>query len=270
MFDYGFMQRALWVGLLIALMAPLVGQTLVLRRLSMVSDAIAHVTLAGIAIGLLLGIPPLLSALLTSLIGVFIVEFLRKRLPDYSEVAVAILMALGIGLAGSLSSWVKDGAQFNSFLFGSIVATTPSEVLWMSGVAILVIGLYLVFYKEIFALTFDEDMASYMGLPVKWINFMFMGLLSLVLSIAAKTVGSLILSSLLVLPVATALQIAKSYKSTLVWALVFSVASMLCGLTVSFYFGLKPGGAVVLFSVLFYLLVSPLKGLKSHGMAPSA
>lgn len=263
MFEYGFMIRALWVGVLIAFMAPLMGQTLVLRRLSMVSDAIAHATLAGIALGMLIGIDPLYSAMITSILGVLFIDVLRKRLPDYAEVAVAILMAVGIGLAGTLSSFVKDGANFTAFLFGSIVSTTPQEVIWIS-VLTLVMGLvYLIFYKELFAITFDETMAAYAGVKVKWVNFLFMMMLGLTLSIAAKTVGSLILSSLLILPVSTALQFAKSYKSTLLWAILFSLLAMVSGLTLSFYFGLKPGGSVVLISVLFYLLVLPFKGRKA-------
>ncbi len=264
MFEYAFMIRALSVGLMISLIAPLMGQTLVLRRLSMVSDAVAHATLAGIAIGMLIGVDPIISAMMTSILGILFIDILRKRLPDYAEVSVSILMAVGIGLAGTLSSYVSDSANFNSFLFGSIVATTPSEVKWIALITILILALYILFYKEIFAMTFDENEARHLGLNVKLVNALFLIMLGLSLSIAAKTVGSLILSSLLILPVASALQIAKSYKSTLVYAIGFSLFSMLTGLTLSFYLGLKPGGAVVLLSVLVYLLVLPLKGLRKR------
>ncbi len=262
MFEYSFMVRAMSVGILIALVAPLMGQTLVLRRLSMVSDAVAHSTLAGIAIGMLIGIDPIISAIVTSILGILFIDLLRKRLPDYAEVAVSILMAVGIGLAGTLSSFVSDSANFTAFLFGSIVATTPSEVMWISIVALVIIVLYVLFYKEIFAMTFDEVDAQHSGINVKFVNGLFMIMLGISLSVAAKTVGSLILSSLLILPVASALQIAKSYKTTLLYAIAFSVFSMIVGLTLSFYFGLKPGGAVVLLSVVIYLIVLPLKGLK--------
>lgn len=262
MFNYAFMQRAMMVGLMIALIAPLLGQSLVLRRLSMISDAVAHATLAGIAMGMLLGIDPIISAIVTSIIGLFFVDILRKRLADYAEVAVSILMAVGIGLAGTLSSFVSDSANFSSFLFGSIVATSASELKWISIVTVLILLLYILFYKEFFALTFDEDEAKHAGMNVKFINALFIIMLGISLSIAAKTVGSLILSSLLILPVASALQIAKSYKTTTIYAIGFSLFSMFTGLSLSFYFSLKPGGAVVLLSVLIYLLVLPLKGLK--------
>jgi len=259
LFDYVFMQRALWVGLLIALISPLIGQTLVLKRLSMVSDAVAHTTLAGVAIGIIVGINPMISALIASLLGVYLVDILRKRLPQYAEVAVAILMAIGIGLAGTLSSFIPDTNRFSAFLFGSIVSTSASEVIWISGIALFVLLSYSLFYKEIFALTFDEESAQYAGVKIKFVNFLVMLMLSLTLSIAAKTVGSLILSSLLILPVATALQLSLSYRKTLIWSVLFSVISMLGGLILSFYFGIKPGGAVVLLAVAQYLLLLPIQ-----------
>lgn len=259
MFEYAFMIRAMWVGVLISFMAPLLGQTLVLRRMSMVSDAIAHSTLAGISIGLIIGINPLIAAILTSILAIMTIDKLRQKLPDYAEVSVSILMAIGIGLAGTLSSFVDESANFMSFLFGSIVATSAQEVLWMTIIAILVFALYFLFYKEIFALTFDENQARYDGINIKLINFVFMIMLGLTLSIAAKTVGSLILSSLLIIPVASSLQFSKSYASNLRWSMVFSFISMFSGLTLSFYFGLKPGGAVVLIAVIIYLIILPIK-----------
>ena len=258
LFEYAFMVRALWVGLLVSLTAPLIGQTIVLRRMSMVGDAVAHTTLAGVAIGLILGFDPLITALVTSVIGVVLVDVLRTRLPQYAEVSIAILMSLGIGLAGTLSSFVRDTNRFSSFLFGSIVAISEQEVILITLVVAIVVAVYLFFYKEIFAVTFDETMAAFNGMPVKLINFVTMLLLGVTLSMAAKTVGSLILSSLLVLPVASALQVARSYRTTLLWAILFSMATMLGGLVLSFYFGLKPGGAVVLLAVALYIALLPL------------
>ena len=258
-FDYAFMQRALFVGFLVALIAPLIGRIIVLRRLSMVGDAIAHTTLAGVAIGLILGLDPLISAMGASLAGIFLVDLLRKRLPRYADVAVAILMALGIGLAGTLSSFVIDANRFNAFLFGSIVAISPEEVRLISLITVGVLVTHFLFAKEFFAITFDEEGARHSGVAVKRINLLFMIMLALTLSIAAKTVGSLILSSLLVLPVACALQVSSSYKGTLLWGIAFSLFFMLGGLLISFYSAVKPGGAVVLLAVLTYFAILPLK-----------
>lgn len=258
-FNYEFMNRALWVGMLVGLMAPLIGQTIVLRRMSMVGDAVAHTTLAGVAIGLILGIDPLISSLVTALIGVFLIDVFRKRLPQYADVSIAILMSLGIGLAATLSSFVRDTNRFSAFLFGSIVAITQQEVILISIIVVLVIAVYLLFYKELFAITFDEAMAQHSGINVKLINAIFMIMLGITLSIAAKTVGTLILSSVLILPVASALQFSKSYKTTLLWSIFFSLFYMIGGLTLSFYLGAKPGGTVVLLAVLTYMALLPLR-----------
>lgn len=261
-FNYDFMIRALWVGILVGLMAPLIGQTIVLRRMSMVGDAVAHTTLAGVAIGLILGIDPLISSLVTALLGVFLIDVLRKRLPHYADVSIAILMSLGIGLAGTLSSFVRDTNRFTAFLFGSIVAISQEEVFLMTIVVLIVIVVYRLFYKEIFAMTFDENLAQHAGVNVKLVNLIFMIMLGVTLSIAAKTVGTLILSSLLILPVASALQLSKSYKSTLVWSILFSLFYMVGGLVLSFYLGAKPGGTVVLLAVLTYLALLPIRRLR--------
>jgi zinc transport system permease protein len=258
-FSYDFMIRALWVGILVGLIAPLIGQTIVLRRMSMVGDAVAHTTLAGVAIGLIIGIDPLISSLITALLGVFLIDVFRKRLPNYADVSIAILMSLGIGLAATLSSFVRDTNRFSAFLFGSIVAITAQEVLLISIVVVIVIAVYLLFYKEIFALTFDEAAASLMGINVKLVNGIFMVMLGITLSIAAKTVGTLILSSLLILPVASAMQLSKSYRSTLILAIGFSLFYMIGGLVLSFYLGAKPGGTVVLLAVLTYMALLPLR-----------
>lgn len=133
----------------------------------------------------------------------------------------------------------------------------------ISVVVVIVVVVYVLFYKEIFAMTFDETMAQHMGINIKLVNIIFMIMLGVTLSIAAKTVGTLILSSLLILPVATAMQLSKSYRSTLMWSLFFSLFYMIGGLILSFYLGAKPGGTVVLLAVLTYMALLPLKRVRS-------
>jgi len=254
MFNYVFMQKALAVGLMIALIAPLIGQVVVLKRMSMVPDAIAHTTLSGVAIGLILNLNPLFTAIVLAVAGLLLVDVLRKYLPAYAEIAISLLMSLGIGVAGILSSFIQDANRFNAFLFGSIVAIEDSELYLIIGITALVILLFILFYKELFAITFDEGMAKHSGIRVNLVNFIFMLMMGLTLSIASKTVGTLIVSSLVVLPVASSLHFAKSYKSTLINAIIISVVTMMIGLTLSFYQGIKPGGAVVIVAVIFYII----------------
>jgi zinc transport system permease protein len=121
MLQYGFMQRAFITGILLAVITPLIGITIVLKRMSMIGDALSHASLAGVALGLLLGINPILGAMGICLFAALGVEAIRRKIPRYSEMAICIIMSTGIGLAGVLSGFVKNGTNFNSFLFGSII-----------------------------------------------------------------------------------------------------------------------------------------------------
>lgn len=258
-FRYPFMQRAFVVGILVALLTTCIGMVVVLKRLSMVGDALSHSSLAGVAIGLLGNFNPILGAMGAAVVSAFGIEYLRKAFRRYSEIAIAIVMSAGIGLAGNLSGFVKKAANFNSFLFGSIVAIDDFEFYLVLGIGALVLLLSFLFYKELFYVTFDEEGAVLAGIPVRWINRLFTLLTALTIAVAARTVGSLVISSLLVIPVATALQLGKSYRSTLFVSMGLSVAYTILGLFCSFYWNLKPGATIVLISVVGLLAVLIVK-----------
>lgn len=248
-FQYAFMQKALFVGVLLAIIIPLIGVVVVLKRLSMIGDALSHTSLAGVALGLVLGINPIIGAVLVCVLAAFSIEAIRKTLPNYAEISISIIMSVGIGLASVLSGFVSNGAAFNSYLFGSIVAITNTEVIMVVAVSIIVVVTFILLYKELMFITFDEPGAVLAGLPVKEINFVITLLTAITVSVAARIVGALIVSSLMVIPVACAMQIAKSYKQTVLYAVGFAVAFTLVGLVLSCYFNLKPGGSVVLTGV---------------------
>lgn len=254
LFQYDFMRKAFVVGILLAIIVPCIGMIVVLRRLSMTGDALSHTSLAGVAIGLVTGINPILSASLTCILAAFGIEFIRKRFPKYSEISIAVIMSAGIGLAGLMSGFVKNTANFNSFLFGSIVAITNFEMYLVMGISLLVILIFCLLYKELVHMAFDEDSARLSGIPVSAINFIFTLLTALTVSIAARTVGALIISSLMVIPVACGMQFGKSFKQTLLLSVLFAVIFTATGLTLSFYQGLKPGGTIVLTGVVTLIL----------------
>ncbi len=255
LFNYEFMRRALIVGTTVALVVPAIGQVLVLKRMSMVSDALSHVSLAGVALGLVVGINPVLTAILACLLAVFGMEKLRKVLPEYGETAIAVVLSLGIGLAAILSDFTQSATNFNSFLFGSIVAIPDDEFRLILIVGVLVMSLYLIFYRALFSVTLDETFSRLAGVNVKLTNLVFMVLTALTVSIAAKTVGALIVSSLATLPVLSGMRIAKSYRQTTFVAIALGLLFTLSGLVMSFYFGIKPGGAIVLIGVATYLIL---------------
>ena len=149
MLQYGFMQRAFITGILLAVIAPLIGITIVLKRMSMIGDALSHASLAGVALGLLLGINPILGAMGICLFAALGVEAIRRKIPRYSEMAISIIMSTGIGLAGILSGFVKNGTNFNSFLFGSIISISKDELKIVCVISVLVLLCVLLLYKEL-------------------------------------------------------------------------------------------------------------------------
>lgn len=253
--QYGFMQRAFLVGILLAVITPCIGMTIVLKRMSMIGDALSHASLSGVAIGLLLGSNPVLGAAAICVAAALGIEGIRRKLPRYSEMAIAIVMSAGIGLAGVLSGFVKNSANFNSFLFGSIVAISREELFLVCGISLLVLLTVIFLYRELFYIAFDENAARISGVPVDRINFIFTVLTALTVSVASRTVGALIVSSMLVVPIAGGMQMGKSYRGVLVFAVIIAVSTTVGGLLLSYHFGLKPGGTIVLLEVLWFLIV---------------
>ena len=254
-FQYDFMQKAFLVGILIAIITPSIGVIVVLKRLSMIGDSLSHNSLAGVAAGLAFGINPILGAVLFSIAAAFGIERIRKSFPKYSEIAIAVIMSTGIGLAGILSGFVKNSANFNNFLFGSIVAISDFELYLVVALSIIVILAVVFLYKELFYITFDEESARLAGIPLKSINFIFTLLTAVTISVSARTVGTLVISSLMVLPVATAMLIAKSYKQTVIFSIIFAIIFTMSGLYISYYADFKPGGTIVIVGVLTLICV---------------
>ena len=250
MLEYEFMRKAFVVGLLLATIIPCIGVTIVLKRLSMMGDALSHTSLAGVAMGLLLGINPILGAIIVTVVAGFGVEFIRKKFPKYAEISISIVMSAGVGLAGILSGFTSNSAGFSSFLFGSIVAITDFELYLVVVLSILVMVAFIALYKELMHMAFDESGARRVGIPVKTVNFIFTILTALTVAIASRTVGALIVSSIMVIPVACAMRFSSSYRMTVILAVIFAIVFTIIGLTMSFYYGLKPGGTIVMAGVI--------------------
>ena len=254
--QYGFMQRAFLVGILLAVITPCIGITIVLKRMSMIGDALSHSSLAGVVLGLILGVNPVAGAVVMCIVAALGIEAIRKKIPRYSEVAISIVMSAGIGLAGVLSGFVENGASLNSFLFGSIVSISEGELALVVVISVLVLAAVLFFYRELFYIGFDENAARISGVPVKTINFIFTLLTALTVSIASRTVGTLIVSSMLVIPIACGMQVGRSYKAVMIIGVITALITTVIGLTLSYYIGLKPGGTIVLLEVGCFLILT--------------
>ena len=262
--EYDFMRRAFIVGILLAIIIPCIGIVVVLKRLSMIGDALSHTSLAGVAAGLIMNFNPILGAIVACVAAALGIEAIRKKIPKFSEMSIAIIMSAGIGLAGVLSGFVKNAANFNSFLFGSIVSISDFEMILAACISSAVMLAFIFLYKELFYIAFDERGARLSGVPVRTVNFIFTILTAVTVSVAARTVGALIVSSLMVVPVACAMQFGKSYKQTVIYSVGFAVFFMVAGLFASYYLGLKPGGTIVLIGVLCLVMILLIKKAKSR------
>ncbi|MFV0400482.1 MAG: metal ABC transporter permease [Oscillospiraceae bacterium] len=261
MLDREFMLRALLAGAVLALAVPCIGLVVVLRRLSMIGDALSHTSLSGVALGLLLGFNPVVGAVVACVLAALGIEGIRRRFPKYGEISIAVVLSLGVGLAGLLSGLGDNAVKLNRYMFGSILTITDLEMgltLVIGGIVVLA---SLLFYKEFFLLSLDERAARLAGVPVRAVETMVTVLTALTVAVASRIVGALIISSLMVLPVACAMQLSRSYKGALGWSVVFAQAFTLVGLTAAYYMDLQPGAAIVLTGVAALLLVFAGKGL---------
>lgn len=254
MLTYEFMRVAFVVAILLGLAIPLIGSQAVYKRLSSSGDALAHSSLAGVAIGLVAGISPLIMAIISCVIAFFIIELLRKKFSKYSEIGVVAVMSAAIAIAGIISSY---GSSYNleSYLFGSILLIGDTELYVTIALSIVIVLFTIIFYRPTFALLMSENEARVQGIKVGALNITMDLLLAITVAVGAKVVGSLVVSCLMVLPTAIALQMKKGYKVTLIASAIFSVASMIIGLTISYYAECSSGSAIVGVAVIFLIVM---------------
>ncbi|MDD4901238.1 MAG: metal ABC transporter permease [Patescibacteria group bacterium] len=255
-FQYSFIIRGLEAGIIVALIAPLIGIFLVLKRFSLIADTLAHVSLAGVALGLLFGVNPMLTALATTVLASLGIERLRNSKTIYGESALALFLSGSLALAVIILSLTHGfNANLFNYLFGSIVTITINDVYAIAVLAIIVICLLIFFYKELVYLTFDQDAAQVSGVPVRLVNNILIILTALVVGLAIPIVGVLLIAALIVIPVVTALQLKKSFLRTIAYAEIFSLFSVVSGICAAFYFNLSASGAIVLIMLAIFIIV---------------
>ena len=260
MLTYEFMRIALVVAILIGITLPLLGSGVVYKRLSSSGDALAHTSLTGVAIGLAAGFNPLLISIIACIVSCLIIELLRKKFFKFSEIGVVVVLSIGVGIAGILSTYTS-ASNFESYLFGSILLINTWEFILVIVITCVVVLLSILFYSPFLSILYSEEEAKAKGIKVGLFNFCHSLILSVVVAIGAKVVGSLVVSSLLVLPIAAAMQFKKGYKWTLIIGVIIGVISMVSGLTISYYANWRPGATIVLFAVAVLLVVFLVNGI---------
>lgn len=252
-FQYDFMVRALIASVIIGVLAPTVGIFLVVRRYALLADTLAHVSLVGIALGLLFKFNPMVGALLTSGIAALGVDRLREKRKLFGESVLALFLSGSLAIALILLS-LSHGLNANifSYLFGSITTVVQSD-LWIIAVfGVLVMAITFFEIKRFFLISYDEELAKANGLPVRTLNAVLMLLAAITVALSMRIVGVLLVGALMVIPVLTAMQYGKSFSKTLGYAIGFSLLSSIVGLFVSFYLNLPSGGAIVAVALVLF------------------
>jgi zinc transport system permease protein len=265
MFEFEFMRLAFMAGAVVGVLAPVVGFFLVQRQMSLIGDGIGHVAFAGVALGYLIGVSPVWTALLAAVVGAVAIEWLRSRRKAAGDQALAIVFYTGIaGGVVLISAAGALNANLFSYLFGSILTVTRTD---LTRIALLGLGsllLIAVLLRSLLAVAIDEEGARVSGLPVPVLNGAVSMLAALTIGISMRIVGILLIAALMVLPVIAAQRVAWSLRSTMALSILVGLSSVLAGLTISYYGNLPPGGTIVLTATGFFLVATLFEAVRAR------
>ena len=253
-----FMRRALIAATLVGLAAPAIGTFLVQRRLALMGDGIGHVALTGVGLALLVGTAPLPTAVVLAVAGAVAIELLRERGGATGDVALALLFYGGIAGGVLLTNVSREATTNNlvSYLFGSVSTVTGGDLWVIAALACVVLGVVAVFGRELFSVCYDEEVARASGLPVRVLNLLIAVVAALTVALAMRVVGLLLVSALMVVPVAAMQQVARSFRQTLLGSLLIGVAVSVGGLLAAYYLDAAPGAVIVLLAIAAFAATS--------------
>ncbi|PCL93328.1 metal ABC transporter permease [Paenibacillus lautus] len=255
MLGYEFMQRAFWAGGLIGVIGPVLGVFLMLRRQVLMADTLSHVSLAGVALGSFLKLNPALSGFAMAMIGAFVIEQLRRVYRTYTEVPVAIIMTSGLALSVVLMSLNQNlSKSFSSYLFGSIVAVSDTQLRLIAVVAAVGMIFFVGLRRPLYNFAFDEETAAASGMRVSLLSFLFAVFTGMTVAAAMPVVGVLLVSALIVLPASIALRMATGFLAAMGIAVVVGLSGVFSGLAASYYLNTPPGGTIALILLGFLIM----------------
>lgn len=252
-----FMQRALIAAAIVGLAAPAIGVFLVQRRLSLMGDGIGHVAFTGVAAGFLTGAAPIVTAIAAATAGAVVIELMRERGRSSGDVALALIFYGGIA-GGVLLTSLSQTANTNLFayLFGSVLTVSDADLATIAALAAGVLGLTAALRKQLFAVCYDEEVARAQGLPVRRLNLVIAVLAAVTVAATMRVVGILLVSAMLVIPVAAVQQVARSFRGTVAASLALGTAVAVAGLMLSYYADVRPGATIVLLAIAAFALLA--------------
>lgn len=263
--QYSFIQKAFLAGSFVAITCAALGMFLVLRKMSLIGDGLSHVSFGAIAFGLFLGIYPFYVAVPIVMLGSFLILKISEKAKLYGDAAIGIVSAVGIAGGVILASMSKGfNVDLFSYLFGNILAISTQEVILSIILSFLVLAVLYFFYWDLFSATFDEEYAKTTGIKINLINTLLALLTAITVVLSVKVVGVMLVSAFLVLPAVTALQLAKDFKTAIVLAAAVSLASVITGITLSFFLDLPTGATIVIINTIFFIAALTAKKITSR------
>ncbi len=255
-FQYDFMQRAFLAGILIATLASISGTFIVLKRYSMMSETLAHSALVGVAVGLVAGYNPLWMAVVVAVLSAWIIEYLRSAFSLYSDAILSIILSGSLAMAIII---VSLGGAFNnslfSYLFGSILSVSSEDITTILIFGTISLVLLLLFSKELYFIAYDEEVAKVSGVKVKFLNFLLVSIVAIIIALSIRVVGSLLIGALMVIPTISALQYRVGFLKTVLLSWFIALVSVIAGMLLSYSFSL-PSGATIVLCVIFIFALS--------------
>ncbi|MHB1163855.1 MAG: metal ABC transporter permease [Candidatus Nanopelagicales bacterium] len=256
--DFDFMRRALVAAALVGLIAPLIGVFLVQRRLALLGDGMGHVALTGVGLAFLLGTAPIPTAMATAVAGAFLIEFIRYRSRTAGDVALALLFYGGIAGGVMLASLApgRASSSLNAYLFGSLSTVAEADLLALGALGLVVVAVVAVLGREMFSVSLDPDLAAVQGIRVRAMSTLMAVLAAVVVVVGMRVVGLLLVSAIMIVPVAAAQQVTRSFRGTAVLAIVIGLAASITGLVGSFYVEVPPGPTIVLVALAAFAVMA--------------
>lgn len=262
-FKQDFMIKALITGIFIAISCSLLGVFLVLKNMSLIGDGLAHVSFAAIAIGLLVSDKPIIISIPIVIVASFLVLLLKEKAKIDADATIGLLSSFSIAIGVIIASVAKGfNIDLFSYLFGSILFISPSEMILSGILAIILIVLVLLFYNDLFSITFDENFAKISGIKVRRVNYLLSVLISVTIVLGIRIVGTMLISSLIVFPSVSALQISKGFKRTLMFSVLFSMIAVVLGIIFSYILNVPTGALIVVVNAIIFLITLIIRGIK--------
>lgn len=264
MLDYGFMQRAFLAAAIFGPLAPMVGIFLVQRRLALLGDGVGHIATTGIGLALLLGTAPIATAMVVAAAGALLVEVIRERSRTAGDTALALIFYGGIAGGVLLVSLASNQATtvLNSYLFGSLTTVSTGDIWSLFGLAVVVLIALAIFGRELFVVAIDPDVAAVQGIPVRWLNRTLAVMAAVTVVVGMQIVGLLLVSAMMIVPIAAAQQFARSFRTTLAFGMLLGLLCATVGLVLSYQVDVPPGPTIVILALAVFavtaILAAPL------------